>query len=206
MAVTALVMAGGKGKRMTLPQEKPLLTVGGKPVVDWVLAALKNAKLIDSIVVAVSPNTPETTKHLQQLGVTLLETPGKEYVSDMDFAVKTLELKTVLAVAADLPFLTGEIVDTIMKYYFACRKPALAIAVPQKIREKVGLGAGYTFDWLGQCLVYAGINVLDGAKIDDAEIEQEIYVLNQVEVAVNINSVDELRIAQGLFAFFSKKN
>jgi len=44
MGVTALVMAGGKGTRMALPEEKPLLTVGGKPVIEHVLAALENAK------------------------------------------------------------------------------------------------------------------------------------------------------------------
>jgi GTP:adenosylcobinamide-phosphate guanylyltransferase len=41
--------------------------------------------------------------------------------------------------------------------------------------------------------------VLDGSKIDDPELEQAIYVLDLAEVAVNINTVAELKIAQDLY-------
>ena len=44
MQVTAVVMAGGKGRRMEVSEEKPMLTVGGKPVIEHVLTALLNAK------------------------------------------------------------------------------------------------------------------------------------------------------------------
>jgi len=205
MTVTALVMAGGKGTRLGLAEEKPLLLVGGKPVVEHVLLALKRAKLVDCVVVAVSPNTPKTAKYLQKSGVKILETPGKEYVSDMDFAVKTMGLETVLAIAADLPLLTGEVVDDIVARFFASGKSALAVAVRQKFRDKLGLGAGYAFDWKGERVVYAGINVLDGKRIDDTELEQEIYVLDKPEIAVNINTVDELQIAREHFAKVSEK-
>ncbi len=204
MTVTALVMAGGKGTRLGLAKEKPLLRVGGKPVIEHVLSALKNAKNVDFVVVAVSPNTPKTAKYLGKLPVKVVVTPGKEYVSDMDFAVKKLGLETVLAVAADLPLLTGEVVDEILQRYVMCGKAALAVVVPQKTREKLGLAAGYAFEWKGECVVYAGINVLDGKRIDDAEMEEEVYVLDKSEVVVNINTVDELRIAQKQFVKFAK--
>jgi GTP:adenosylcobinamide-phosphate guanylyltransferase len=48
-------------------------------------------------------------------------------------------------------------------------------------------------------VVPAGINVIDGKKIDEEELDEEICVLDQKEVAVNINNVRELRIAQSLF-------
>ncbi len=202
MAVTALVMAGGKGKRLALPGEKPLLHVGGKPVIELVLAALKDAKCVDRVVVAVSPNTRKTTKLLQRLGVEIIMTPGKEYVSDMGFAVKKLGLQTVLAIGADMPLLSGKVLDDILKRFFSCGKPALAVAVPQATRDRLGLGAGYVFDCGGKQVVYAGVNVLDGSKIDEAEIEQEVCVLDTTEVAVNINTVDELRIAKEQYAKF----
>ena len=62
MTVTALVMAGGKGTRMALAEEKPMLRLGGKPVVALVIEALRNAKKVDSVVVAVSDYTPKTAK------------------------------------------------------------------------------------------------------------------------------------------------
>lgn len=205
VGVVAVVMAGGKGKRMALAEEKPLLRVSGKPVVEYVLAALKNSKCVRDVVVAVSDFTPKTAGYLEGLGVKVLWTPGKEYVSDMGFAVKALKLRTVLTVSADLPLLTGEIVDDVVERYFRCGKPALAVAVPLALRERLGLGAGYTFDCHGLQVVFAGINMNDGSRIDDAELEQEVYVLDKVEVALNINTVEELRIAEEQFARMHKR-
>ncbi len=44
MKVPALIMADGKGKRMGLQVEKPLLPFSGEPLIDWVAKAVSNAK------------------------------------------------------------------------------------------------------------------------------------------------------------------
>jgi adenosylcobinamide-phosphate guanylyltransferase len=118
----------------------------------------------------------------------------------MGFAVRALKLRTVLTVSADLPLLTSEVVDDVVARYLRSGKAALAVAVPLALRERLGLGAGYTFECQGKEVTYAGINVNDGSRIDDAELEQEVYVLDKVEVALNINTVEELRIAEEQFA------
>jgi adenosylcobinamide-phosphate guanylyltransferase len=199
MGVTALVMAGGKGTRMMLSEEKPLLKIGGKTVIEHVLAALENAEKVDSIVVAVSDYTPETAKLMAKFPVTVIKTPGKEYVSDMGYAVKKLHLRMVLAIAADLLLITSEVIDDIVERYEQCGKPALAVVVPMETKEKLGLGGEYTFEVENRLVVPAGINVIDGRKIDEEELDQEIYVVDRKEVAVNINTVQELKIAEDLF-------
>jgi len=200
MGVTALVMAGGKGTRMALSEEKPLLRVGGKAVIEHVLAALKNAKKVNSIVVAVSAYTPKTAKLMLQFPVSVIKTPGKEYVSDMRYAVKSLNLHSVLAIGADLPLITGEVVDVIVDCYERCGKPALSVVVPMETKEKLGLGGEYAFKMENIRVVPAGINVIDGRRIDEEELDEEICLLDRKEVAVNINTVQELRIAESLFA------
>ena len=117
MGVTALVMAGGKGTRMRLAEEKPLIKVCGKPVIEYVIAALKKAKKIDSIVVAVTDCTPKTAKYLSQFPVKVIETPGKDYVSDMGYASQNLKLGVFLAIAADLPLVTSQALDAIVERY-----------------------------------------------------------------------------------------
>ncbi|MCW4036576.1 MAG: NTP transferase domain-containing protein [Candidatus Bathyarchaeota archaeon] len=47
MGVTALLMAGGKGTRMALRGEKPLLEVDGKPMIEHVIEALRDAGKVD---------------------------------------------------------------------------------------------------------------------------------------------------------------
>jgi adenosylcobinamide-phosphate guanylyltransferase len=200
MGITALVMAGGKGTRMALSEEKPLLRIGGKPVIEHVLAALKNAKKVNSIVVAVSDYTPKTAKLMLQFPVSVIKTPGKDYVSDMRYAVKSLNLQSVLAIGADLPLITGEVIDAIVESYERCNKPALSVVVPMKTKETLGLGGEYAFEVDNIHVVPAGINIIDGRRIDEEELDEEIYLLNRKEVAVNINTVQELRIAENLFA------
>jgi adenosylcobinamide-phosphate guanylyltransferase len=199
MGVTALVMAGGKGTRMALSEEKPLIRVGGKPVIEHVITALKNAKNVGSIVVAVSDYTPKTSKAMLKFPVSVIKTPGKEYVSDMGYAIRTLGLKTVLAISADLPMITAEVIDAVVECYKRCGKSALSVVVPKETKAQLGLSEKYGFEFKGKHVVPAGINVIDGQKIDEEELDEEIYVLDQKEVAVNINNVRELRIAQSLF-------
>jgi len=198
--VTALVMAGGKGARMALSKEKPLLRIGGKPVIVRVLAALKNAEKVSSIVVAVSDYTPKTAKLMLQFPVLVIKTPGKEYVSDMQYAVKSLNLRVVLAIGADLPLITGEVVDSIVERYERCGKPALSVVVPMETKEKLGLGGEYAFKVGNMCVVPAGINVIDGRRIDEEKLDEEIFVVDRKEVAVNVNTLQELKIAKCMFA------
>ena len=198
MGITALVMAGGKGSRMALPEEKPLLMVGGKPVIEHVLAAIAGSKRVDSVVVAVSNHTPKTAEHLLKFPFKVIKTPGKEYVSDMGYAVKKLKLQTVLAIAADLPLITGEIIDDIVKRYKQSQKPALTAVVPMATKAKLGLSGGYAFEVKGKIVVPAGINIIDGKRISEEELDDTICIVDRKEVAVNINTVQELRIAESM--------
>ena len=86
-----------------------------------------------------------------------------------------------------------------MERYVSCGKPALVVAVPLKTKRELGMSLGYAFEFKGRQVVPAGININDGRRIDEEELEQDVYVMDKVEVAVNINTVDELRVAQNLF-------
>ena len=206
MGITALVMAGGKGTRMRISEEKPLIKVCGKRVIEYVLEALKGAKKIDSIVVAVSGCTPKTAELMSQLTVKVVETPGKDYVSDMGYAAQNLKLGVFLAIAADLPLVTGEVLDAIVEGYERCGKPALTVAVPLETKTKLGMSVEYSFKIDNKDVVPAGINVIDGHKrYGDEWLDQDICLLDLDELAVNINTMRELHIAEHLIAKQNKK-
>ena len=201
MGVTALVMAGGRGTRMQIPQEKPLIKICGKPAIEFVLEALKKAKKIDSIIVAVSNCTPKTAAFLGQFPVKVVVTPGKDYVSDMGYASQTLKLGVFLAIAADLPLVKGEVLDAIVERYERCGKPALTVAVPLETKTKLGMSVEYSFKMDNKEVVPVGINVIDGHKrYGDEWLDQDIYLLYLDELAVNINTVQELQLAERLIA------
>ena len=196
--MTALVMAGGKGSRLTFSEEKPLLSVDGKPVVACVLDALLGAKRVDSVVVAVSCRTPKTAAFVRGFPVRVVETPGGGYIPDMQFVIKELGLGAVLAIVSDLPLITHEVIDDVVERYELCGKPALTVAVPIETKTKLGAGVDYAFEAEGRTLVPTGINLIDGKLIDGGWMEQEVYVLEKDEVAVNVNTAEELRLAERL--------
>lgn len=200
MGVTALVMAGGKGSRMELAEEKPLIPVCGKPVIAYVLEALQKAEKVDEVVVAVSSSTPKTQQFLEGVeGVSVVVTPGKDYVSDLGYAASTLGLGVFLAIGADLPLVTSEVLDEIVERYLGCGKPALTVAVPLETKERLGMCVEYAFDLEGKRVVPAGINVIDGRKrYGDEWLDQDIFLVDKAEVAVNVNTVAELRLAERL--------
>ena len=201
MGVVALVMAGGKGTRMHLAEEKPLIKISGKPLIEYVIDALKNARKIDSIVVAVSGCTPKTAEFLRQFPVKVLETPGKDYVSDMGYASQNLKLGVFLAIAADLPMVTSQVLDSIVERYECSGKPALTVAVPLETKTKLCMSVEYSFKMDDREVVPVGINVIDGSKrYGDEWLDQDIYLLDLPELAVNINTVRELRLAERLIS------
>jgi adenosylcobinamide-phosphate guanylyltransferase len=198
MHVTAVVMAGGKGKRMEAAEEKPMLQVGEKPVIERVLTSLLGAKRVESVVVAVSKNTPKTTRYVEKFPVKLVVTPGEGYIQDMQFVVKQLGLGTVLAIVSDLPLITKGVIDDVLERYAACGKPALTVAVPIERKAKLGVGVDYAFDADGRRVVPTGINVIDGRLIDGGWMEQEVMILDKDEVAVNVNRRKDLQLAERL--------
>jgi adenosylcobinamide-phosphate guanylyltransferase len=196
MAVTALVMAGGKGSRMKSFVEKPLLIVCGKTILERVIQALRNSMSVNRIIVTVTPRTPATALMAKQLNVETLETPGNDYVSDMRYAVKQLGLRNVLVVSADIPFITSEIINQAVSRFELCGKPALSVMIPLGVYAKLGIQPHLIMNVRGNRVAPAGINIIDGAKIDLPKLDEEILLSESEEIALNVNTPLELQVAR----------
>lgn len=199
MGITALLMAGGEGTRLKTEAEKPLLKVGGKPMIEYVLNALKDAKKVEEIIVAVSKHTLKTAEFARKHSLKVLQTPGKGFCLDARYAIKKLKLGTVLTICADIPLITSEFIDKVITRYEQCKKPALTVMAPLEIYKKFGLSVDYVFKIKGKNLVPIGVNVVDGKRINEAQLEEEIFVILQEEIAVNVNRIEDLKIAERLF-------
>jgi len=201
MGVVALVMAGGKGTRMSGSEEKLLLKVRGRPMIDYVLDALKNAAGIDRIIVTVGKHTPQTARRVRRFSFEIFETPGLDFVSDMRYAIKDLGLGDVLIISADLPLVSSEFIGDVLRRYKQCGKPCLSVMTTEefysKTRPKEDLGRSQ--------LVPTGINVIDGERIDEPELEQENFITTAIDVAVNVNTFEDLRQAELLLDQVEKR-
>ena len=200
MRLPALLMAGGRGTRLGLGVEKPLVKVAGRPLINYVVEALKQARYVERVVVVASRHTPNTYEAARRLEVEALKSPGEGYVEDLRYAVKVLRLKgPVLVVACDLPLMSGVLIDHIIRYYFTyCSKPSLAVVAPYEVYEALGTRPSYVFEVEGLMVAPSGINVLNASLIDEEWIDEELLVLRRVEVAINVNTLEDLRLAERL--------
>ncbi len=192
-------MAGGMGTRLKVPEEKPLFKLRDKPLIKYVIDNLNASKLIDEIVIAVSPNTGKTTEYLRSLdgNFKILDTSGKDYLKDLsyilDYFEKNSKKDILLFINADLPFISTETIDYVLDYYLKSDKDALSVLVPVEVYEKLGLEYSYEFD--GK--VPSGLNILRSENIIQDENQ---LVLSKVELALNINTIPDSEIAEKLYS------
>ncbi len=196
--IYAILMAGGRGTRLKVPCEKPLFKLHDKPLINYVLDNLKSSKLIDEIIIAVSPNTRETTNYLKSLedDFKILDTSGEDYLKDLSYILTYFEKKSkndiLLFINADLPFISVETIDYVLDYYLKSDKDALSVLVPVEIFDDLGLEYSYEFE--GK--VPSGLNVLRSENIVQDENQ---LVISKVELALNINTIPDSEVAERLY-------
>jgi adenosylcobinamide-phosphate guanylyltransferase len=191
-------MAGGKGSRMGLSSEKPLLLFLGKPLIDWVCEAVESAKKVSEFYVITSANTPETEKHCQQRGWRVLRTDAKGYHDDLKQAVLAANLMSpVLTMPSDVPAITGSFLDKVVSAFEVCGKDFLAVFVPIEKRLELGLSVSSTDEYKGVWYAVSGINIVNGAKIQgEGKIETSAIITDETEVVLNVNTTKDFEVAQ----------
>jgi adenosylcobinamide-phosphate guanylyltransferase len=186
--------------------EKPLLQVAGKSMLERVVGVLKLCGSIDRIVVASSHNTPDTTIEAEKLGVESIVTPGDGFEQDMRFAIRKLSLGQVLIISSDLPFINPQTIEQAVETFRSSGKPALAVMAPAELYEKLGSKPEYIFHIHGQKLVPVGVNVLDGERIDEGELDQVEMVVNGEELTLNVNTMKDLEAARRKFGRLKRES
>ncbi len=191
-------MAGGKGSRMNLKGEKPLLPFLGKPLLDWVAEAVKSARKLSEFYVVTSANTPKTEKHCINHKWKVLRTEAKGYHVDLKQAVLAAHLAgPVLTIPADLPAITGKFLDKVVRAFETCGKDYLAVFVPIKKREELGLSVSSTDEFEGVWHAVSGVNIVNATRIqEEGKIETSAIVTDKTEVLLNINTSNDFDIAE----------
>lgn len=187
-------MAGGRGSRLQMG-EKPLVKLFGRPLIDYVALALEGSS-VDRIFVATTDNVPGTREWCRERRLEVVETGGYGYVADMVEAVKNAKVTDpVMIIMADLPLVTSDLIDDIIDAYDERPEPALSTHTPLDLHSRLGRRPDSLFNYGGRLIVPAGINVLDGSEI---EREQEDFhlILERIELAVNVNVADDLRLCE----------
>jgi len=207
MRIPALIIAGGKGTRIGIDIEKPLLLFLGKPLIDWVVGAVKSAEKVSEFYVVTSRNAVETERKCLRDGLKVIRTDGKSYHDDLKQAILETQLHgPVLTMPADLPAVTGNFLDKVVTAHEKCGKDALAVFVPIAARQALKLSVSSTDEHRGVWYAVSGVNIINGARIrDEGKIDTGAIITEEVEVLLNVNTLKDLAIAERIMCE-SKKN
>jgi len=198
LKVPALIMAGGKGKRMELTVEKPLLPFMGKLLIEHAVDAARSAKQVSEFYIVTSPNTPDTEAKCMSDGLPVIKTDGRGYHYDLGQAILKAHLQCpVLIIPSDLPALTGKFIDKVVSVFAKCKKDALAVFVPIEAREEVNLSVSSTDEYKGIMYAVSGVNIINGARIrNEGKIDTIAIITEEIGVLLNINTQNDLAVAE----------
>ncbi|MEF8887583.1 MAG: NTP transferase domain-containing protein [Haloarculaceae archaeon] len=177
-------MCGGRGTRLDR-EEKPLVEVGGVPMVERVRRALV-ASNVERVYAVTAPHAPGTAAFLD---CPRIEAPGEGYVPDLQHALADDRVaEPVVTVAADVPLLTPGTVDRALD----AAAGATTVAVPVGRKRALGVTVDTAFRAGGRLLAPSGLNVVGAGA--------GLTVATDRGLAVNVNRPRDLRRARWLAA------
>jgi adenosylcobinamide-phosphate guanylyltransferase len=213
-------MCGGKGTRlkktMGLDVEKPMTKLKNKPLIEYPLNALIQSNKFERIYAAVSGNTQKTREFVKSNygdKVTLIETMGRGYSEDYLKIIKyfkemenekKLGINKILFLPIDLPLIS---LDTLTQLIAINQeKPCLTIVLEKGFVKSMGIvPSEYELVIDNKNCCYSGVSIMDIRRIDTdmgnstegfASIDEEYKTLNSVEIACNVNTLEDLNIAE----------
>lgn len=197
----AAIMCGGRASRMQKGGiEKPLLKVDGIAMVERVILALAGSGRFDRILAAISPNTPKTKELLKSKGIETIETPGEGYSNDLSYLLSKLKPQRVMVVPSDIPLLNSQIISEILDAIdnsSSSRKekgPAISIILEKGFVERTGAKPSIVVDQY----CHSGITIFNTMSVGTEPVEEYYLVMNRKEIALNVNTKEELELAKKL--------
>jgi GTP:adenosylcobinamide-phosphate guanylyltransferase len=139
----AIVTAGGipqPGEPLyeyTLGASKAMLDVAGKPMIQWVMDALEGAETVDGIVII---GLPPESEIVSTKVIARIPNQGGMVDNIRTGVNKVLDLKPgarhVLVVSSDIPTITAEIVNWVVKAAIETDLDAYYNVIPREVMEK----------------------------------------------------------------------
>ncbi len=179
--LACIVMAGGKGTRMRSALPKVLHPIWGRPLLGWVLTAVREAGA-DRIVVVVPPAEAEAVAAVVGDTTTVVQPDQLGTGDAVRCAMPALEgfAGDVLIVSGDTPLLTAELLTDLLSAH--AKSGAAGTAATFHVAEPGGYGRVLRSD--------AGIRIVEAKDATAAELE-----VTEVNAGLYVFDADALRPA-----------
>ena len=181
-----IVMAGGKGTRMNLDNEKLLLNYK-KPIILHVIDSLKDSNCFSKILAITSSNSPNTKKLLEENNIETFDTSGIGYVEDLNLVLQSIN-DDIFVTSGDLPLLDKEIIQKIVDHYEP-QNIWTSIISTNKFLFSLGIKSEYSLNFLNQQCSYTGISLINSEKISSlVKLNENYLIIDDKRIAFNLNT------------------
>ncbi|GBC74477.1 Molybdenum cofactor guanylyltransferase [archaeon HR05] len=143
--------------------------------------------------------------------VMLVDTPADGYVVDLNSLILASRghdyeyedgYYNLFIIPADLPLLDEHIVRHIVEIAGSGRYSSawLAVMTSKEFLTSLGLSCNGCIESNGSVLCYTGINIINtrGVERVPAIVDEEYIILDDARVAVNVNTLEDLKVAESL--------
>lgn len=98
---------------------KMMLSLHGKPIIEWVIRRVQNSKLLDDIIVAIpiSEDNDVLEKYIMGLGVKVFRGSESNVLNRFYEAVKDENPTHIVRICADNPLIDGNEIDNLINFY-----------------------------------------------------------------------------------------
>lgn len=122
---------------------KMMISLHGKPIIEWVLHRVKKSKLLDDIIVAIpeSEDNEVLAKYIDELGIKVFRGSESNVLNRFYEAVKNENATNIIRICADNPLIDGMEIDNLIEYYNTNHCDYAYNHIPLNNKYPDGLGA-----------------------------------------------------------------
>ena len=122
---------------------KMMLSLHGKPIIEWVIKRVQNSKLLDDIIVAIpeSEDNDVLAKYITELGVKVFRGSESNVLNRFYEAVKDEDATHIVRICADNPLIDGNEIDNLINFYIENNCDYAYNHIPRDNLYPDGLGA-----------------------------------------------------------------
>ena len=121
-------------------------------------------------------------------------------MEDLHDSFRILSGKYVLTCPSDVPLLRPFTVDAFINYFLDNPDDSMTAVVEEDVVVKSGITPSFDFGYEGKKWVISGMNIMDRVKIlSDEVLSYSYFMTDWVDLAINMNTEHELKIARSFF-------
>ena len=204
MFVTAIVVAAGKGRRLKSKTPKPLINLGGKPIIIYSLKALSAHPLIKEIIVVTnSLSMRQVIAAIKQHKINKIKTivlGGARRQDSVYNGLRVIWPQTDLVLIHDgvRPFIDVKILSSLIKAAKLCGAAIVGVPVTatiKKVKAKKGSGA-FLREVKAKVTVVETINRENLWEIQTPQVFKKSLILNAYKKFGNIKATDDAMLVE----------